>query len=135
MPTVTPAEVLARRRALILDGDADGFAELFAPDAVIEAPFSGTADEPLRIEGREAIREYARHALASPLRIEDFEVTALHHTLDPEVVIVEMRTKGAVATTGRAFSVPAVQILRIREGLITLFRDYADARVLAEVLG
>jgi hypothetical protein len=31
MSSATPADVLARRRHLLLSGDADGFAELFAP--------------------------------------------------------------------------------------------------------
>jgi uncharacterized protein len=35
MTSSTPADVLARRRQLMLTGDADGFADLFAPDAVI----------------------------------------------------------------------------------------------------
>jgi len=42
MPSATPAEVLARRRHLVLTGDADGFADLFAPDAVIEEPRPGS---------------------------------------------------------------------------------------------
>ena len=29
MPSATPAEVLARRRQLMLDGDTDGFADLY----------------------------------------------------------------------------------------------------------
>ena len=40
MPSTTPADVLARRRHLILSGDADGYADLFAPDGVVEAPFA-----------------------------------------------------------------------------------------------
>ena len=36
MSSVTPADVLARRRHLTLNGDADGLADLYAPDAVIE---------------------------------------------------------------------------------------------------
>jgi hypothetical protein len=36
MPPATPAEVLSERRRLILGGDADGFADLFAPDAVMD---------------------------------------------------------------------------------------------------
>jgi hypothetical protein len=40
MPSATPADVLAQRRHLILSGDADGFADRFAPDAVIESPFA-----------------------------------------------------------------------------------------------
>jgi uncharacterized protein (TIGR02246 family) len=134
MSSATPADVLARRRHLILNGDADGFADLFAPDAVIEVPFAGLPGMPARLEGREAIREYSRHVLASPLRLEDFEVAELYQTRDPEVVIVEMRTKATVTTTGRSFTATSIQVLRIREGHIVLFRDFADPRVLDEVI-
>jgi uncharacterized protein len=135
MPSTTPADVLARRRHLTLNGDADGLADLFAPDAVIEAPFAGPPGTPARLEGREVIREYSRHVMASPLRLGDFEVVELHQTQDPEVVIVEMRTNGTVTTTGRSFVATSIQILRIREGHIVLFRDFADPRVLEEVIG
>jgi len=74
MSPAMPADVLARRRCLILNGDADGFAGLFAPDAVIELPLAGPPGAPARLEGREAIRENARRVMASPLRREDFEV-------------------------------------------------------------
>src|SRR5882724_5608388 len=128
MPSITPAEVLARRSQLILNGDADGFADLFAPDAVIEASFAGPPGVPVRLEGRDAIREYSRHIMASPLRLEEFEVVELYQTQDPEVVIAEMRTKGTVTTTGRSFAATSIQILRIRGGHIELFRDFADPR-------
>jgi uncharacterized protein len=134
MPSATPADVLARRRRLILSGDADGFADLFAPDAVIESPFAPPG-APSRLEGREAIREYSRHVMASPLRFEDVEVAELYQTQDPEVVIVEMRAKGTLTTTGQSFAATSIQILRIREGQIVLFRDFADPRVLEDVIG
>ena len=134
MPSATPADVLARRRRLILNGDADGYADLFAPDGVIESPFAPPG-APSRLEGREAIREYSRHVVASPVRLEDFEVAELYQTQDPEVVIVEMRAKATLATTGRSFAATSIQILRIREGQIVLFRDFADPRVLEDVIG
>jgi uncharacterized protein (TIGR02246 family) len=133
MSSPTPADVLARRRQLILDGDADGFADLFAPDGVIESPFAPPG-APSRLEGREAIREYSRRVMSSPLRLEDFEVVELYQTQDPEVVIVELRTKGTLTSTGRAFTTTSIQILRIRDGRIVLFRDFADARGLEEVI-
>ena len=37
MPSATTANVLARRRQLILDRDADGYADLFAPAHDFEA--------------------------------------------------------------------------------------------------
>src|SRR5436190_16516198 len=135
MSSATPADVLARRRQLILNGDADGFADLFAPDAVIEVPFAGPPGTPMRLEGREAIRAYSRHVMASPLRLEDFEVAEFYQTEDPEVVIVEMRTRGTVTTTGRSFTATSIQILRIQEGHIVLFRDFPDPRGLEDVIG
>jgi uncharacterized protein len=134
MSSATPADVLARRRHLILNGDIDGFADLFVPDAVIEAPFAPPG-APSRLEGREAIREYSRQVMASPLRLEDFEVVELFQTQDPEVVIVEMRTKGTVTTVDRPFTTTSIQILRIREGHIVRSRDFADPRILEDAIG
>jgi uncharacterized protein (TIGR02246 family) len=132
MSSATAAEVLARRRHLILSGDADGFADLFAPDAVMESAFPGPPGTISRLEGREAIREYSRQVVASPLRLEDFEVVDLYQTQDPEVVIVEMATKGTVTTTGRPFTATSLQILRIRDGHIVFFRYFADPRAMED---
>ena len=141
MPSATPVtpasvvDVLARRRQLMLNGDADGFADLFAPDAVIEFSFHGPPGTPVRLEGREAIRAYSRRVMASPLRLEDFEVAEFYQAQDPEVVIVEMRAKATVTTTGRPITATSIQVLRIREGHIVLFRDFADPRFLEDVTG
>ena len=134
MPTVTPAEVLARRSELIVSGDADGFADLFAPDAVIEFCFHGPPGTPVRIEGRKAIHEYSRQIMASLLRIDDLEVTQLHQTQDPAVVIAEMRAKATVIATGRSITAESIQVLRIQDGRIVLFRDFADPRIFEELM-
>jgi uncharacterized protein len=131
---VSPTDVLAQRRRLTLSGDADGLADLYAPDAVIESPFAPPG-APARLEGREAIREYSRHVMASPLRLDHYEVTELYQTQDPEVVIVEVRAKVTLTTTGQSFATTSIQILRIREGQIVLFRDFANPRVLEDVIG
>jgi uncharacterized protein len=134
MPSITPADVLARRRRLTLRGDADGYAGLFAPDAVIESPFAPPG-APSFMKGRAAIREYSRQVMASPLRLEEFEVAELYQTQDPEVVIAEMRTTGTLTTTGRSFAAASLHILRIREGQIVHLRQFADPRVLDDVIG
>ena len=134
MPSATTTDVLARRRQLMLNGDADGFADLFAPDAVIEFSFHGPPGTPVRLEGQEAIREYSRSVMASPLRLEAYEVAELYQTQDPAVVIAEMRAT-ATLTTGRSLTVTSVQILRIRDGHIELCRDFADPRILEDVIG
>jgi ketosteroid isomerase-like protein len=135
MTPPTNADVLARRRELILGGDADGFADLFARDAVIEFPHAGPPGKPLRLVGRQAIREYARQVMAMPLQLDTFEVAALYQTMDPEVMVVEMRTEGSVTTSGRRFAATSVQILRVHGGQIVLFRDFPDPRGVEDVLG
>jgi len=81
------------------------------------------------------IREYSRQVMASPLQLEDYEVTELYQAQDPEVVIVEMRAKATMTTTGRSIAASSIQVLRIRDGHIVLFRDFADPRILEEVTG
>ena len=36
----------------------------------------------MRVEGREAIREYSRRVMASPLRLEEYEVAELYQAQD-----------------------------------------------------
>ena len=136
MSSTLPADVLARRRQLILNGDADGLADLFAPDAVMEFCFHGPpGGAPVRLEGREAIREYSRRITDSPLRIKDYEVTELYQAKDPAVVIVEMRSTATLTTTGRSVTALSIQVLRIRDGQIVLFRDFADPRIFEDLAG
>jgi ketosteroid isomerase-like protein len=89
----------------------------------------------VRLAGREAIREYSRQVMASPLRIEDYEVAELYQTQDPAVIIVEMRAKATVTATGRSITATSIQVLRISEGHIVLFRDFADPRIFQDVMG
>jgi uncharacterized protein len=133
MPSATPADVLARGRRLILSGDADGYAGLFAPDGVIESPFAPPG-VPSRLAGREAIREYARQVVASPVRLDELKEVELHQTRDPEVVITEVRATATLTTTGRSFGTTSIQVYRIRDGQIVLFRDFANPRALEEVI-
>jgi ketosteroid isomerase-like protein len=49
------------------------------------------------------------------------------------VVIAEMRSAATLVTTGRSIAATSVQVLRIRDGQIVLFRDFADPRILAEL--
>jgi hypothetical protein len=134
MTEMTPAQVLERRRELLLKNDLDGFVGLFAPDGAIELPFAD-ANLPARLDGQQAIREFSMRAAASPLRIDDLDAVAVHQTSDPEVVIVELVARGTVTTTGRTFATRSIQVFRIRDGKILLFRDYFNPDGLVELLG
>ncbi|MFF5083683.1 nuclear transport factor 2 family protein [Actinoplanes sp. NPDC000266] len=96
--------------------DPDAVAELFAENGVLEAPLV-----PLRLAGREAIRRGVVELQRAPAAAVDVERSGymLHETGDPDVFIAEIDT---VFEGGGVF--PLVQIFRVREGLITVLRDY-----------
>lgn len=121
-----PLDVLERRRDALITGDMDAFADLFAADGVIEVPLAALGPLPGRLEGREAIRAFSASARSMPYEISDLRTRAIHRTSDPEVVIMEITSVGRVTTTGETFEVPCIQVFRIRDGRILLFRDYAD---------
>lgn len=119
---MTPTEVVQRRRQTLLDHDADGFAGLFAPDAVIEMPTAGPG-APRRLEGMTLIEEFSRRAVTG-MHIDDLEHVAVHETSDPEVVIAETVTRATLIATGESFTTQSIQVFRVRDGQIVLFRTY-----------
>lgn len=134
MPNPTHEDVLNRRRELTLSGDADGLVELYAPEAVIEMPFAGTPGSPARLEGRDAIKAHTRRVMASPLRLISYEVVECYQTQDPELVVVEMRSEVTFGAGDRSVVAESIQVLRIRDGRILQFRDFANPAIYAELV-
>jgi uncharacterized protein len=135
----TPREVFECARRSMVECDADGFADLFAPDAYLEFPFGSDAvGLPPCLEGREEIRRHLHAALGRSVeagrRILGYDAVVLHETNDPEVIIVEFDLQGEVALTGQGYQVPYVQVFRIRDGQILSMRDYFSAERLVEVM-
>ena len=117
---VTPVEVVERRRQVLLDNDVDGFADLFAPDGVMEMP-TAAAGAPRRIAGRQAITEFSRQTVPG-VRVDSLEHVAVHETGDPEVIIAETITRATLTATGESFTTQSIQVFRVRDGKIVLFR-------------
>jgi uncharacterized protein len=128
---VSPREVFEQ----IIDGVThrrwDTLPDLYAEDAVVVHPF---ASPPEPLVGREALR---RHFAAAATM--DLEMTArdvvVYETADPEVVVGEFVYAGRVVATGRAFTVPNIFVMRVRDGLVVESRDYADHLAFAAATG
>jgi ketosteroid isomerase-like protein len=90
---------------------------------------------PRRLEGREEFRAYlARSAALSGVRLDDLRVDAVHETADPEVIVMETATCGTVVATGRRFELPAIAVLRVRDGEIVSWRDYINTMARSQVM-
>jgi uncharacterized protein len=126
-------EVFDRAKRLALAKDLDGFADLFAPDGVHEAPFAPPG-VPRRLQGRETLREYFTAITGTPLKHTEFRDMTVYETTDPAVLIAEYDAHGTVTSTGRPYQLRYLQIVEVHGGQITLWRDYWNPLASAELL-
>jgi ketosteroid isomerase-like protein len=129
MPTAR--DVFDDFREHLLDGSPG---ELWAPDVVIEQPFA--AGGPSRIEGRDnflAVTKTSRESL--PVRVEEMRNVVVHETTDQNRIIVEYELVGTVLTTGKRESALFIAVMEVRDGLMTLWREYQNTLAMAKALG
>lgn len=102
----------------------DAMADLFSEDGVYEAPLVPEGHRwPRRLAGREVIRAGIGAYHQDPpddVKVEESRYV-LHESADPDTFLVEI---DAVANN---VPVALVQIFRVRDGQITLLRDYFAA--------
>jgi ketosteroid isomerase-like protein len=137
---MTHADVTEQILDAIRRGDAEGYAELFVDDAVLEHPL---ATEPLR--GRALIRdgERALFDAFSEVDVELRSFTSEGSRVAIEVVLratntgpIALGDTDPIQPTGRRIEVPAVWIFEFgADGLASAERDYFDTAVLMSQLG
>lgn len=118
----------------LLDGitarQPEALPRLYAEDAVVVHPFARPAS---RLEGRAALRAHFARLETLPMEIKARNVV-VHQTADPEVIIAEFEYAGRNTETGRAFVVPNIFVMRVRNGHIVESRDYAHHRAFDEAM-
>jgi len=108
--------------------------ELWAPDVVIEAPFA--AGGPRRHEGRDnflAATKTSRESL--PVRFDEMRNIVVHETTEENRIIVEYELVGTLLTTGKQASALFIAVMEVRDGLMTLWREYQNTLAIAQALG
>ncbi len=130
----TAREVFDRAKQLALAKDLAGFGALFAADGVHELPFAppGIAR---RLQGRETLLEYFAAISGTPLTHDEFRNMTVYETSDPEVLIAEYDAHGHVTGSHREYELRYLQVIRVRDGQIVLWRDYWNPLASAELLG
>jgi uncharacterized protein len=131
MTTTTAHDVFDDFREHMLSSTPE---RMWAEDVVIEQPFA--AGGPSRIEGRDnflAATKTSRETL--PVRVEEMRNVVVHDTTDPNKIIVEYELTGTLLTTGEKASALFIAVMEIRDGLITLWREYQNTLAMARALG
>jgi ketosteroid isomerase-like protein len=129
MPTAT--EVFQQLITGISEGRWADLGPLYAKDAVVLQPFFLGA--PLRIDGRDDLAARFAAAATMPLELRATNIV-VHETTDPDTIVAEFDYDGRNSATGRTFRVANIQVLTVKDGLITATRDYHDHPRLAEAL-
>jgi ketosteroid isomerase-like protein len=106
----------------------------WAPDVVVEQPFA--AGGPSRIEGRDAFFAMTKDSRNSlPVKFAEMRDVVVHETTDPDKLIVEYELTGTVLTTGKWASARFIAVMEVRDGLMTLWREYQNTLAIAQALG
>jgi ketosteroid isomerase-like protein len=105
----------------------DAIAAMFTEDGVYDSPLAPDGHPLRHLVGRDAIRTGTRtyHQQPTYQAAMNLERSAyvLHDTQDPDVFIAEIDVAFDEAD-GRRTTMSLVQIFRLRDGQIALFRDY-----------
>jgi ketosteroid isomerase-like protein len=115
-----------------LGKDVQALIDLCAEDAVVEFPYaSGT---PGRLEGKEAIYNYIKDALA---QMQDLMFTNIrvYPTTNLNILWAEVHGEAVIVSTGRHYQQDYVMRLETREGKIIHYREYWNPMLLIEAWG
>jgi len=131
---MTPRQAFERIQRSTLAKDPS-YADLYAEDGAHEMPFARPG-VPRRIEGRDNIRTFlSRAAGAAPMTFTEFRNVRVHETADPGTIICEYDLHGVVTKTGEPFVFSYILLLTVRNGQISLVRDYMDTFAMTAALG
>jgi uncharacterized protein len=128
----TPREVFLALVNGIADGNPDGLPELYAEQIDVVHPFDPLHGAPLR--SREELRARMARLGAGPRPRRRVGNVTIHETTDPEVIVAEFEYQGTT-DTGQPYALPAIFVLRVRNGEIVSSRDYHDHLASARVAG
>ena len=135
MPATTPRQTAEQFLRATLSPDPGDLADFYAPEVVIEMPFTAAGLYPARIETtREELRARFR-AGAAVRRYRELRDVVVHETADPGVVIAEYGLDGELTESAEPFSLRFVMVMTIADGQIVHTRDYADPIAGARALG
>lgn len=121
----TPTEVFEALAAALAARDWDAAAELYAEDVRVINRFD--PDGPVEKTGRESVREFFT-GLGSRLDSLTVEKAVLIEAADPEVLTVEFVFAASAGGGAAQFNLPAIFVLKVRDGQIIESHDHIGPR-------
>jgi ketosteroid isomerase-like protein len=131
--TRTPREVFLGVLNGVCERRLEDLPQFYAEHTNVIHPFDPNRAPALRT--REELREHFAKGLAMMPQVRrEARNVQIHETADPEVVIGEFEYHNTIVDTGETFDMPAIFVMRVRNGEIVESRDYADHATVAKAL-
>jgi uncharacterized protein len=67
--------------------------------------------------------------------VREIHAFTVHHTEQPDTVVVEYTGNGHTVRTGKPYRLDYIVVITVQDGLITRFRDYWSPVAVAEAFG
>jgi ketosteroid isomerase-like protein len=120
-----PADVFREQAARLTSREWDRAAELYAEDVEIINPFA--PERPTMNTGQDAVRAFFT-GLGGRVDAVSITDATLTSGADPEVLVAEFSFSMTAGGGSVAYSLPAVFVMRVRNGQIVSSRDYIGPR-------
>ena len=128
----SPREVFLTLVNGIAEGNPEGLPELYAEEIDVVHPFDPLHGAPLR--SRDELRRRMGQLANGPRPRRRVGNVQIHETTDPEVIVAEFEYQGTT-DAGEPYALPAIFVMRVRNGEIVSSRDYHDHLASARVRG
>ena len=122
MEQSTTTQIFAAHLALI-GTDIQAWADLLAEDAVVEFPYASALGSLERLEGKKAIYNYMKNAIAQMQNL-TFTNIREYQTSNPDVLFAEVHGEAMMVPTGRHYQQDYVMRLETKAGKIFHYREY-----------
>ncbi|MEE1675781.1 nuclear transport factor 2 family protein [Agarivorans aestuarii] len=116
-----------------LDPSAESFIDMVARDGVMEFPYAPEGAVK-KIEGSEALAKYLL-SVSEVISIGEISNPTVHHTQDPNVVIIEFECAGRGLKTGRAYNQRYISVITLKNGKIQKYLDYWNPIIALDAIG
>ena len=112
-------------------GRGTDWVNLFTEDAVLEFPYAPKG-YPSRVAGRPALLAH----LEGFSKTFQVEFTELHYyeTVDPSLVIAQLKCTGSALATGRPYDQTYLSVVETKDGLISRYVDYWNPQVVTDAV-
>lgn len=113
-------------------GRGRAWVDLFTEDAVLEFPYA-PAGYPRRVTGHRDLLAHMERFSAS-FRVE-FTELHFYETVDPALVIAQLKCVGAAVETGRPYDQTYLSVVEMKDGRIDRYVDFWNPQVVTDALG